>query len=150
MKQAYFLIIFSVFISCQSQTKTRHEESLNRAIDQFNEAFKTVDLATLNQMTTEQYSHTNGSSAPVNKSNWFNYLKKRKKQIDSGELQILQYDFKEIQYRIYENSAFVTGVIEIAGSMDTIEFKRRIRVSHFWINENDQWKRAGFHDSRIE
>ena len=79
-----------------------------------------------------------------------NYLQKRKGQLKSGQLQIEKYQLSERRLDIHNKSAVLSGVIETKGVLNGTGFVRKIRVTNFWIKEDGQWKRAGFHDSRIE
>lgn len=151
MKKITCLIYLFCLLSCKTEVSMESNiESLNQAISDFNLAFEKVDIAKLNQMTTDQYAHVNGSNSAITKEAWITYLKKRKGQLENGALEIATYQFKDKQLALYDNSAFVTGIIEMDGILDGERFSRRIRVSHFWIMEDKQWKRAGFHDVKIQ
>ncbi|WP_422360620.1 nuclear transport factor 2 family protein [Reichenbachiella sp.] len=148
-KIAYLIYLFSL-LSCTVEVSTESDiESLNQAINDFNLAFEKVDIAKLNLLTTDQYAHVNGSNPVITKEAWMAYLKKRKGQLGSGTLEVTKYQFKDKQLVQYDQSAYVTGIIEMDGNLNGEEFSRRIRVSHFWVQEDGQWKRAGFHDVRI-
>jgi len=150
MKIYTYLVYLVVFISCHVETSTESDSKLlSQTIDEFNEAFEKVDINKLNQLTTDQYTHVNGSSPAISKEAWMTYLKKRKKQLDNGALEITKYQFKNKQLMLYDQSAYVTGVIELDGVLNGEVFSRRIRVSHSWVKEEGQWKRAGFHDVKI-
>lgn len=144
------LVLFVLNISCSVEVSTKsNSKQLNQVINEFNLAFEQVDIATLDKLTTENYIHLNGSNQAITKKEWMIYLKKRKSQLNNGRLHVTKYLFSERQLIHYEKSAFVTGVIVMNGILDGAEFSRKIRVSHFWVKENSQWRRAGFHDVRI-
>lgn len=150
-KTLFPILTFLIALSCTVKVTTETElESLNQTIDEFNSAFETCDITSLDRLTTDDYTHTNSASAAINKSSWMAYLKKRKAQLSSGQLEVTKYLFEERQVSLYDNSAWVTGVVLMDGVMDSTAFSRKIRVSHFWVKEDGQWKRAGFHDTRME
>lgn len=150
MKKYTFLIYLFSLLSCTVDVSVESDTKLlNQAIDDFNLAFEKVNISKLNQMTTDQYAHVSGSNPVITKEAWMAYLKKRKSQLENGALEISKYQFKDKELILYDQSAYVTGVIEMDGILDGTEFSRRIRVSNFWVKEDEQWKRAGFHDVRI-
>lgn len=151
MKNLYAIVFIMWLTSCTVNVSSEAEtDLLNQTIEEFNLAFEKVDIEKLNQLTTDQYMHINGNNPAISKDAWMAYLVKRKGQLERGELVIYQYQFNEKKLVVYDRSAFVTGIIEVDGSLRNEKFSRKIRVSHFWIKENNQWKRAGFHDVRIE
>lgn len=152
MKITSHLVILSLFVvSCTVEVSTESDASqLNQTIDEFNLAFEKCDIKTLDRLTTDQYVHSNGNNAAITKPAWMAYLKKRKAQLDNRQLEVTRYILSEKEVNLYDQSAIVTGLIEMDGMLDTISFSRKIRVSNFWIKENGQWKRAGFHDTRVE
>lgn len=152
MKRYFYPIIFMVVsTACGTNTSERTDttDTLNQTLDQFNSAFHTCDIETLNRLTTDSYLHINGSSDPITKKEWINYLHKRKKQVENGELQISRYDFQDKKIQVYGQSAWVTGLVLVDGSLNHVPFSRKIRVSNVWVRENGQWKRAGFHDASM-
>lgn len=145
------LLILCLATSCTMEVSVESDlEELNRTIDEFNKAFETCDISKLDQLTTTDYTHTNSASAAIDKQAWMAYLNKRKDQLASGQLKISKYLFEDRQMSMYEKSAWVTGVVSIDGIMDSTSFSRKIRVSNFWVKDDKQWKRAGFHDTRID
>ncbi|WP_108808424.1 nuclear transport factor 2 family protein [Aquimarina spinulae] len=123
---------------------------LARTITTFNTAFKEGNVAKLESLITDNYRHTNGTSKSIGKNAWLEYLKKRKKDIDDGRLVVTNYDMKETQLELYENFAIITAKIITTDIKERNPIENQYRVSHVWIKEGNIWKRAGFHDSKIE
>ncbi|MEO9803236.1 MAG: nuclear transport factor 2 family protein [Reichenbachiella sp.] len=147
----YHLALLLVGVACTVEVSTESDSSqLNQTIDEFNKAFEMCDIQTLDRLTTEPYVHSNGNNPAITKKEWMAYLKKRKAQLDGGQLKVTKYALSEKKVTLHDQSAIVTGLIEMAGMLDSLSFSRKIRVSNFWIKENNQWKRAGFHDTRME
>lgn len=108
---------------------------LKKSVDALNTAFQKYDIPQLDASTTDDYVHTNGSSAPIKKEQWLSYLQSR---------------LEKTKTTIHNNSAFVAGVISVKGEEDGVDFSSKLRISTYWINENGKWKRAGFQDAKIE
>lgn len=133
----------------EKSVEQKSEELLN-AIYDFNLAFAAADATKLEDLLTEQYAHTNGSSAPYSKEVWLNYIKGRKTKIDSGVLVIDDYGMNDIKMTFYDKTALVNGVVYSRGSENEATFDKQFRVTHLWVYEDDRWKRAGFHDGVIK
>ncbi|MDN5203788.1 nuclear transport factor 2 family protein [Fulvivirgaceae bacterium BMA10] len=154
-KQCFSLItlLLVLLISCQPSNKGLSQEekleTLKRTITEFNEAFKNCNVGKLESLITHDYLHTNGNNNAIEKSDWLNYLKKRKRQIDNGELVVQEYKLLEPNIAMYQNSAILSGKILTKGISQGETFTREIRITNLWVEENGHWKRAGFHDTRI-
>ncbi|NAY91112.1 DUF4440 domain-containing protein [Muricauda sp. JGD-17] len=131
-------------------TTENHELALYEAIEAFNNAFQHGDVVAIESMITENYLHTNGNSKSIQKDSWLNYLLKRQAEINSGNLQVTGYNMKEMEVEFYGNTAVVTGKISVVSKKRDSIHKNAYRVTHLWINESGQWKRAAFHDGRIQ
>ncbi|GAB5524526.1 MAG: hypothetical protein Roseis2KO_23980 [Roseivirga sp.] len=149
----HFLItpLLLVLFTCASPERKQQQElnSLEATIEVFNTAFQEGNLAVLDSLTTDSYTHTNNSDRAFSKERWFNYLENRSKDLASGQLKIEKYQLLEKEIQLYERSAIVTGLIITSGFSKGDEFSRQIRVSNYWVKENETWKRAGFHDTRL-
>ena len=131
------------------QKHTNQEEELYTAIDKFNLAFETGDIVTLDSMVTENYQHTNGNSKAISKGAWFNYLNKRKADIENGKLKVIAYTMDEKKVEFFGNTALLTARISVKSERDGELQENQYRITNFWIKESGKWKRAGFHDGKI-
>ncbi|WP_185152655.1 DUF4440 domain-containing protein [Fulvivirga aurantia] len=128
----------------------REKGELYLAIERFNQAFKEGDVKTLTSMITYDYVHTNGTSKPINKSQWLDYLRKRSEDLSSGKLVVLAYSMEEMAIEIlYGKTAIVTGKVIVETEMEGSLHKNEYRVTHVWTKYKNGWRRAGFHDSKI-
>jgi hypothetical protein len=136
----------------QSNTLSEGNETrrLKERIETFNQAFANCDIRLLESMITDKYIHTNGSSKAISRDKWMDYLAKRRLSIDSGHLRVISYRMDDRDISLYDGSAIVTGRIVIKFLENDQEYHREIRVTNLWVQEAGEWKRAGFHDSRIE
>ncbi|TMU55987.1 nuclear transport factor 2 family protein [Flagellimonas algicola] len=150
-----FTLSVALFLHCSpnpksEETSAASKEKLLVALQKFNTAFQHGDIKTLDSMITDTYVHTNGTSQAIHKSIWLSYLKKRNARIANGELEVLHYEMGDLGFVHYTDFAIVTGRVLVTNriSQDTIE--NQYRVTHLWVIENGNWKRAGFHDGRIK
>jgi len=148
MKLPFYLILI-VFLSCSPNQKSEVPyNKLQVALEKFNTAFAEGDLKVLDSMTAENYLHTNGNAKAITKREWFNYLKKRKQQIESGVLKVLDYTLVEQQIEFHDAIAIVTGKVKVV-TQDSLGTKEsQYRITNIWVY-NGGWKRAGFHDGKI-
>ncbi len=155
------LIIFCVLLvkigvtPVQSQDSNDQEAeekniSLLKAINDFNLYFEKADADRLDAMLAENYMHTNGSSKPYTKEVWLNYIRSRKGKLESKALVMDNYGMKDIAINFYDNTALVNGVVYSKGKENGEAFNKKFRVTHLWVLESGQWKRAAFHDGVIE
>ncbi len=151
MKRFVILPILLFTVACGSPERKKQKEldSLEATIEAFNTAFQEGNLTVLDSLTTDNYTHTNSSDRAFSKERWFNYLENRSKDLASGQLKIDEYQLLEKEIQLHEKSAIVTGLIITSGFSQGNEFSRQIRVSNYWVKENETWKRAGFHDTRL-
>jgi len=145
----YFLFFGCFIFSCSERTVKPTEASLLEAIDVFNKAFAEADTTTLSKMLTENYLHTNSASGPWKKPGWLSYVAGQKKKLDNGVLTIEEYSMSNIEYQLYGNAAVLSAVVKNVGREDTLSFSKSFKVTHLWVYENDTWKRAAFHDGKI-
>lgn len=136
------------FLSCSVSPEAK-KETLEVALRKFNEAFRKGNTSFLEQMITEDYQHSNGSDHPINKEVWVNYLKKREKQLTSGELKILRYTMDQIDMQMNNDSARVAGRIQVRSQRNDSIRNQEYQVTHLWILEKGSWKRAQFQDTKI-
>lgn len=159
MKQFIYSTVLLGLLSCQVEQK--QDEVQEKSIDQkteellttlynFNLAFAESNASLLEPLLTDQYTHTNGSSAPYTKEVWLNYIKSRKEKIEEGTLIVDDYGMTDIQMTFYDKSALVNGIVYSKGTEKGVPFDKQFRVTHLWVMESNQWKRAAFHDGVIE
>ncbi len=140
-------------LGCQTTTEsdTKHKkETLIKQIETFNNAFKEGNTELLASMITDNYVHTNGNSKAIHKENWINYLSKRQKEIESGELTVRNYEMKDTEIQLYQETAIVTSKIIVSTVKSDRLHENEFRVTNIWVLENGIWKRAGFHDGKIK
>ncbi|WP_163418495.1 nuclear transport factor 2 family protein [Flagellimonas sp. HSM57] len=119
-------------------------------IEKFNTAFANSELPTLDAMVTENYVHTNGNSKAIDKTSWFNYLKSRNQEIESGMLKMEGYNMDELHIELHNQTAITTAKISTSIIKNGVITENEYRVTNIWVYEDDVWKRAAFHDTKIK
>ena len=141
-----FILIFGVLDGFGQQNPAE----LFTSIKSFNEAFSNADTATLSTLITKKYVHSNGSSGPYDRNQWLAYVQSRKAKMDQGNLEIQSYEMKDLRIMDYEKSAIVSATVEVKQIEDGLSSTKIFLVTHLWVQENQKWKRAAFHDGKIE
>ncbi len=148
--QAITFLIF-LFGSIEMMTaQEKEEKTLLKAIETFNQAFKEGNIEKLQSMITERYQHTNGSSKSIHRDTWLSYLRKRKKEIETGTLVMHTYTMTETEVQMYDDIAIVTAKITTTSTKSGELQENEYRVTNIWVRENNLWKRAAFHDGKIK
>ena len=149
-----FILPFLLITACSTPTDTKvnsdaEKDILLTRIEQFNTAFETGDVKTLESMITDKYVHTNSSAKAIGRDQWVDYLQRRKKDLDSGDLIVGNYALEETEVEIYGDMAILTGKISFSSERSGEQKENEIRITNVWVKEDGAWKRAGFHDTRI-
>ena len=134
----------------QNQDPALQKEILFKRVEDFNNAFKLGDVETLESMITEDYVHTNSNSKSIGKAEWVNYLRKRKAALDEGTLKVENYTMDDTEVVIHDDMAIVTGKISFTSIRSGERKDNEIRITNVWVKDGQEWKRAGFHDTRIK
>ncbi|UII79090.1 nuclear transport factor 2 family protein [Flagellimonas sp. CMM7] len=149
-----YIFIFMWFsTACENQSQkleAEQKEELITAIDRFNLAFANSEISVLESMVTNNYSHTNGTYEAIDKESWFQYLNKRDKEIEAGILTINSYEMKQLKVEFHDNTAIATAKVITSITKNGELSKNEYRVTNIWVYENGAWKRAGFHDGKIQ
>ncbi|MEM9545817.1 MAG: nuclear transport factor 2 family protein [Bacteroidota bacterium] len=158
MKPYLILIVLftiTVLLNCSPKEVDHNstnmgEKELIQAIEKFNQAFREGNVDLLETMITDNYQHTNGNSKAFGKDSWINYLRKRKKDIESGNLVVNDYIMEESNIERFDDMAIITAKIKVTNTRNTLLSKNEYRVTNIWVVEGGTWKRAGFHDGKIK
>ena len=147
--------IATLFQSCQNENVQKsnlieEKEKLIERIKEFNIAFRDGEIEKLESMITNNYLHTNSSSKSIRKTDWLNYLGKRKSELITGSLVVENYEMSETDFEIYDDMAIVTAKISFSTIRSDERKENEIRITNVWVKEEGSWKRAGFHDTRIK
>ena len=122
---------------------------LKETFSSFNQAFVAADIGQLTLLVTDNYTHTNQNHPPIDKTTWFDYIRKRRRKIADKILKIDTYDLSEVNYQLNENTAVITGVVQSTGTDADMPFTVKVRFTQTWVLINNEWKRAAFQDARL-
>lgn len=149
MKSIFFFgLIILLTVSC---TQPPSEQLIRERISEFDLAYKTGDVSSLDQMISKDYLHTNPSGSIVSRENWLNWNTSRGEAIQSGELIVNTYETSELDIRIRNaTTVVVSGVNTSTGINKGEPFETKVRFTHLWVLEDGTWKRAVFHDSYLD
>lgn len=123
--------------------------SLPSAIEALNEAYRTADVAVLETLITSDYAHTNGASAPIGREEWLAWNRLRAERQASGAWRTDSYVADGVEVRRLGDVAVVTGVVRSSGVRDGAPSQVAVRFTALWVVENNQWRRAAFHDAPL-
>lgn len=123
---------------------------LREAIDFFNRAFAEADTSKLKSMLTEDYQHSNSYYEAIGKDTWLDYVGQRKADLDSGEMELLNYALDQERIQVIGNTGILSGRISVESRLGSDTTKAAYRITNVWIREEGKWKRAAFHDGRIK
>jgi hypothetical protein len=140
-------------LACETEPQKSKEEQrqeLITTIDKFNTAFANSEISVLESMITDNYRHTNGTYEAIDKETWLQYLKKRQQEIETGILTINSYEMSQLNVEFHDNTAITTAKVITSITKNHELAKNEYRVTNIWVYKNGTWKRAGFHDGKIQ
>ncbi len=146
------LLLLAGLNSCEQPAAeaTLSDESLRVAIATFNEAFARGDAEEIAGLITQDYRHTNGTSTAIDRETWLNYIRQREETISSGELAVNDYGLTELGISRHGEMAIVTGKVSVVQTREGERSEQAYRITNIWVVEDGKWKRAGFHDGKIQ
>lgn len=148
MKLLSTILVLIVAAGCSNE-KEPSVSDLRSTVESFNEAYVKGDTSTLAQMISDQYVHTNNTWKSFGKNQWLGYMRSRREKLDQGKLVITSYEMDEYAVELFDNSAVVTARISSKGTENGSLFDKSFRVTNLWVYNDEEWKRAAFHDTPI-
>ena len=114
MRTVFSLIAVSVIAfnahGASPPDEARRKAELQEAVDRFGRAYLEADVPALRLLLADNYVHVNGSSGNVlNRSDWLDWVRSRRAQIDNEELQITEYRVENVESVIHGDTAIVIG-----------------------------------------
>ena len=125
------------------------EKRLEASLEEFDQAFMSADTKKLERLIMPGYLHTNGSSQPIGKEDWLNYMASRKTALENGTLKIFEYRITDRRITYLDNTAVVNSRVYSDQAMNGRRRKAAFQVTQVWKDEQGVWKRVAFHDGRI-
>lgn len=124
--------------------QSQDEKEVSHTIVLIGKAWTENNLDTLDKYIDNEYLHTDIRGVSLNKQEWLNYIKDRKeKGIKNPEM-----EFREIEIKVYNNLAIVTGINIFSGAAYTEKVsndkKTELRFTQVLKKDNKTWKRLRF------
>ena len=147
----FIIILIGIFLlnsAVNAESANEDEiQQLKSAIKNFNNAFVSADIGTLDMLLAAEYSHTNSGSKAFGKTSWLNWVKSRKQATDDGVLKYTEYVTEDMVVKMFHGFAIVTGRNIATGINNQKPFKVDIRFTHVWLKRDSRWLRVAFHDA---
>jgi len=119
---------------------------LSERLAAFTAAFQAGDVATLDTLLAEHYSHTNNASPPLDRAAWLETMARRGQARASGS-DTTSFSNSDVKVRIAGNTAVVTGLSTMRGERNGKPFGLKIRYTHVWEWVGEDWYRVAFQDT---
>lgn len=126
------------------------EAVVRSQVKAFGEAFRSGDVRTIEGLLAARYSHCNSDGSRPSKEEWLAWFESRARALREGRFIYTEYRNEDVEVHVHGNAAVVSGVNVSAGRNDGRPFRIRLRFTNVWVLEGTRWRRAAFHDSRIE
>jgi ketosteroid isomerase-like protein len=138
------------------------DDALRRAMAQRNAAMVAGDSAAVESLTAGDYIQTDISGYVQDKSTWLSeYFRPLAQLIKAGKFRWEVYEEKDVQVRIFGDTAVVTGSMNLKGTgakpggHTWVEapgntFGGTLRFTRVWINEGDQWRLAALQNNLVQ
>ncbi len=146
-------LITMLLTGCGDNTRTDawagDEEEVRERVEMFGQAFVRADADALAEMLTDDYVHTNTNGSVLDKETWLTWIRQRHLEIESGKISIDHYENEDVEVRLYGKTAVVTGKNISEGVREGEPFRTFLRFTNVWVDMDEAWRRAAFHDSKI-
>jgi ketosteroid isomerase-like protein len=133
----------------QVDERTPEAWEVRQHVQSFSDAFVEADAETLETLLTDDYIHTNTGGGVLDKTEWLAWIRTRQADLAAGTIRIDRYIHDEVRIRTYGHMAVVTGLNTTEGVREGEPFRSRLRFTHVWVKQGNQWRRAAFHDTRV-
>lgn len=125
------------------------EGEVRQAVATFGKAYRAADVETLAGMLTDDYVHTNSSSAPIEREAWLGWVASRRAAIDAGTLSVVEYENADLEVVVHGDAAVVTGTNRTVSIENGERRESKLRFTMLWVKAGGEWKRAAFQDCRM-
>ena len=141
---------FSDPARCQSNSSSDRNE-VYKVVELIGDAWSQNNLDTLGKYIHEDYEHTDVRGQILDRTTWLNYVKDRKEKNVSNP----KIGFEDVQIKIYDDFAFVTGINiftgqAYTGTVSNSSKPSKIRFTQVLKKNNKIWKRIIFQATYIE
>jgi ketosteroid isomerase-like protein len=124
----------------QDSTVAEQIRTLNR---QWMEAYTKRDIAFLNRHMSDDYVGTFPDGSVHDKHGEI-------EAVASGAVAITQMIPSEMNVRVYDNAAVITGQSSVKATVNGQEMATELRFTDVWIRRDNQWQAVASQVTRIE
>ena len=139
-----------LFFAAIATLQVTADDDVLAVVRQIGNAYRDADVATLENLVTENYVHTNSSSKPIDRKAWLGWVASRAKAMEEGRLAVLEYETSDLEVVRHGASAIVTGMNRVVRVRDGKQEESAVRFTMVFVETASGWKRAAFQDCRIE
>jgi ketosteroid isomerase-like protein len=150
MKTVIIILLVALITPFQTFSQTTfsgEQKDVYNTILLIGKAWTENNLDTLAKYVDKEYMHTDVRGQILKRDPWFSYLKERKEQ----GLKNPGLEFEDINIRIYDDFAFITGINTFKGAAFANDSKdiHKLRFTQVLRKENHVWKRLLFQATYI-
>lgn len=138
MKRILLLTIAVIALSCLliAQAKTQKNsnvaDEIKKLEQQRNEAILKGDTATLDKLTSDDYTNTTAQGKVEKKAEIMDGFKSGKIKFDAREL-------SDLDVRVYGNTAVVTGEVNQKATNNGVDTSGQSRFTRVYVKQNGRW-----------
>jgi uncharacterized protein (TIGR02246 family) len=165
MKRSLLLLV--LFVVCVWETPAAPqaadsaESEIRSVMTQIRTASLEGDANRVAGLMTDEYVQTDISGHVQDKRTWFKeYFNPLAELIKAGKFRWEVYDRKDVQFRVYDDSAVVIGDLEAKGrgakwvqqnhtweADPSASFSGTLRFTHVYVKRNGRWLLAALHNA---
>jgi ketosteroid isomerase-like protein len=100
------------------------------------------DVATLEKLTSEDYTFINANGQLSDKATTMNGIK-------TGNIKLTANEISDLKVRVYGNTAVVTGKSDAKGTIGGRELKGPVLFTRVYVKKNGKWQSVAFEQTPI-
>lgn len=143
-----FCLLLSLLVRFPVSTVVMSDQAVvEDMVRALGDAYRDVDLNTLDALTAPDYVHTNGGGTVIGKSAWMEWNRKRRAWLDGGHLAVERYETHDLEVRLFGETAIATGRVVSSGVRNGERFDVDVRFTQVWLRRDGVWLRVAFQDA---
>jgi ketosteroid isomerase-like protein len=123
-------------------TSASVEDQLKKMEKDRADAVIRVDIATLEGLTSDDYTLINANGQFLDRAQTMNAIK-------SGDIKITANEVSDLKVRVYGNTAVVTGRSDAKGTMGGRDIKGPVRFTRVYVKKSGHWQSVAFQQTPV-
>jgi uncharacterized protein (TIGR02246 family) len=115
---------------------------LVRALNAYNQATARNDTKTLAALVTDDYVLVNSDASVQGKASYL-------ADFAAPGFKVDPYEIEPLTYKVHGDAALTAWIFNLNWTQDGRRQTRRLRIAHFWVNEDGRWRIAYTQLTRI-